>query len=676
MPRHACGFAGLSRSAYLYAVEDVYVADYHLVSELGEDYTTGQLAGTVLVANAGTAGAEGRLSVRLLTADGSLVVSSSHDVALARGGRCEVEVNLHPGRVLPWNDERPHLYRVELCLSVPGQPDTTVSYRTGFRRFELKGGRPRMNGRPVKFRGVNHLTYHPEHGLYTPKEWLRQCLALMKKANVNAIRTHFFSPPELCELCDEMGFYFLQELPIDWGHTYLHKPEWLGPVLYRLEGCVRRDRHHPSIQVWSVGNENMPRNDEEHDDFMNHLRICDRFVKRLDPTRPTMFPPPGPANRIRGILETRIGDIADIHYSFELIREFNETGKFTSPVTWEGRMETTTRRQALERGWSGVWFSSEYGIGNMQPDLQYAPYCQIISDVPEDPLSEKTTQQAFMDRLEREWGYMREDPTCLGGAYFPWIASGSGDQWGWMRWGEDADWGVVMGDLTPKPAFWGMRSIFSPIQFPRRVSWAPGQQEISFEIANGFNSIDLAECTLRTQMGGGPPYLGQMRSWKDVPVSGAPGETVAVKVPLWNPQSRAALEGGAPVVCRCTLLDPWGHHVRHTGDPAGSRGRRAERHAHRPGCTVSERSQPCLRRTLFRAGAGSICRKCSRARTMATSARTTSAGLPSGASTSFAFPCVTCSGWRETTYLRCARKCWRRLTGAWTWAANTAYTCA
>ncbi|HOS43405.1 MAG TPA: glycoside hydrolase family 2 TIM barrel-domain containing protein, partial [Armatimonadota bacterium] len=411
---------------------------------------------------------------------------------------------------------------------------------------------------------------HPEGGMYTPEDWLRQNLLMMKRCNVNAIRTHFYGPRELADLCDELGLYLLQELPIDWGHTYLHDPVHLGPVLHRLQAGVRRDRGHACVMVWSVGNENLPRNEAEYPAFMRHLRWFEQMVKAMDPTRPTMFPPPGPANAIRGIFEARIGEIADIHYSFTLIGQFRETGELKNPRTWgmvpeqkawETTFETHTRAQLMAAGWSGVWFSSEYGINNLLADLLHAPYTSIIADVMEDPLSGKNSQQVFIDRLTREWGLMRDDPSCLGGAYFAWIAAGAGDPWGWTRWGEDADWGILTGDLQPKSVYWAMRAIFSPVQFPARVTWHPGDTTIHIPVTSTFNGLDLADCTLRTQMAGGPPWMGVMREWRDVPMRGAPGEAATLEVPIWGRGSLHTLTGGNPIVCRCTVLDPAGYRV-------------------------------------------------------------------------------------------------------------------
>lgn len=557
MPRHACEFAGLTQPAYFHATECCQIADYHLAATLDDSYQQGTISGTVSVRNSQGISGTGDVVVCILDADQNRVAKVYLPFALEIGESIELPVSLTVPNVLRWNDEFPHLYTVSITLNYTGQPAQTVSYRTGFRRFELKNERPYLNGTPVKFRGVNHLTYHPEHGLYTPEAWLRQNLQLMKKANVNCIRTHYLGPRWLADLCDELGIYLMQELPIDWGTNYIHDPEWVGPALQRLQGGILRDRHHVSVMVWSVGNENMPESLAVAKDGHNHLRIYDRFTKLLDPTRPTMFPPPGPANKITGIFELRVGDIADTHYSFKLLKSFQQTGSVVNPIAWTGEMETSTRAEALARGWSGVWFSSEYGLANLMPDLLHAPYGDIISDVPVDSDARLSTLEVFTDRLAREWGYMRNDPTCLGGAYFPWLCSATGNNpWGWTVWAEDNDWGVVTADLLPKPFFWALRVLFSPVSFPERVAWHKGQDSITVELTNQYNALDLKDCTIRTMMSWAKG--ASTRSWQDIPFACPPGDTRMLEIPLWNKGALESLERGIITLCRVVLLDPTG----------------------------------------------------------------------------------------------------------------------
>lgn len=558
MPRHAMEFAGICQDCCIFAVEKCHVVDFHLKNSVAENLADAVVEGTVEILNTGDLDQKCTLETKLVNSRNLAAYAVSDEFVAPAGRRATRKVRIDVPNVELWNDEKPNLYDVSLVLKCSGQPDRTVVFRTGFRRFEIRDGKPFLNGNPIKFRGVNHLTYHPQGGMYTPEVWLRKNLDLMKRANVNAIRTHFLAPEILATICDEIGMYLLQELPFDWGTDFVHNPEWLGPGMLRFEAGVRRDRHHPAVMVWCLGNENLPNLRTRKDDGYNHLRILGKLVKTLDPTRPTMFPPPGPANKIRGILETRFGDIADTHYSFRMIRDLNETGRFENPETWEGPLEIITREQALAGGWSGTWFSSEYGIFNYQPDLMNSPYLSILTDEKEDALSGKNTLQAFHERLKREWNYMRDDERCLGGAYFPWLCAGVGDPWGWVRWGEDADWGVVTSELLPKPAFWAMREIFSPVQFPERVAWQKGQREIEFEIHNRYNSIDFRDCELRVMTGGGPPYMGQMRSWRKVELSAKPGATARVRAPLWVKRSIEALEEGLPCVMRCVFLDPSG----------------------------------------------------------------------------------------------------------------------
>jgi len=541
MPRHALEYAGLPQPACLFAVDPAHITGHFLVPSLNADFTAGALSGEVTLS--------GPAPLAVAVFDGDVQVATAEYPA---ADRHQVRLALRSPKL--WNDEFPNLYSVRLTVG----DGSCYEFKTGFRRLEFTNGVPTLNGRFVKFRGVNHLTFHPEHGLYTPKDWLRRNLELMKKANVNCIRTHFTGPAALQELCDELGFYLLQEIPIDWGTNFIHDPEWMGPILHRVESVIRRDRHHPSLMVWSVGNENMPESKAASADGWNHLAGLDRFCHQLDPTRPTMFPPPGPANAIKGIFELRVGDIADTHYNFALAMEFMKSDRIANPRSWEADMETTTRAEALARGWSGAFFSSEWGIYNLIPDLLNNPAGNIIATYKgPGPMSGASTTQVFQDRLAVEWGFLRSEPTCLGGAFFPWMSASAGREnpWGWMRFGEDCDWGVVCADFTVKPEFWAMRRAFSPVQLPVRLAWRKGQEQLEFRVQNQFNAIDLTDCVFRAQIA----HAGEtaMRKFFDLSVTGAPGEQARVRVPLTADQ-RNLLDAGHALVLRLTLLRPDG----------------------------------------------------------------------------------------------------------------------
>lgn len=556
MPRHSGEFAGLAQSAYFHCCENCQIADIQIKPTLNSSLTDGEVTGILKIRNFLPQLTVAELTMTLNDPLGKYVAETHHTIDVLPTADSEITISIPVQQPMLWNDEYPNLYLLEIILDSPGQQRQFLQLRCGFRRFDLHDSRALLNGNPVKFRGVNHLTYHPEFGLHTPEAWLRQSMQLMKRANVNCIRTHYLGPRCLADICDELGIYLLQELPIDWGTNYIHDPRWVGPAMQRIHGGVLRDRNHTSVMMWSVGNENMPESLAVAEDGYNHLQIYNHFVKLLDPTRPTIFPPPGPANKIRGILELHQGDVADTHYSFKLIKDFLQTGEVSNPIAWTGEMKTTTREEALARGWSGVWFSSEYGIANLMPDLQQAPYGNIIDDCAQASDAELTTMQMFTARLQREWGYMRDEASCLGGAYFPWLCSAAGNNpWGWTVWAEDNDWGVITADLLPKPEFWALRILFSPIWFPQKVSWRSGEKTIQFELHNQYNAIDLAACTFRTMCGTGN---NPGRDWRDVQVICPPGKKTMVDFPLWNEDTIKCLERGLKSIYRILLIDPMG----------------------------------------------------------------------------------------------------------------------
>lgn len=558
MPRHAMEFAGISQDSWLVAVEPVYVSAIQATAAPDASGRRGMLTGSVEVFNRGATVQAARVTITIKDRHEGRVQFETRTCTVRPGKRRNVPLGIRVAGIRPWSDEDPALYDVVVQLTVPRQASQTVRFRTGFRHLGVAGGKPRLNGKFIKFRGVNLLTFHPEHGMHMPPSWLRRNLELMKKANINAIRTHFTAPPELAALCDEMGFYLLQEITIDWVSDLLSERRVLGPILARVEGAVLRDRLNPSVVGWTVGNENLPPGPRTRDVYWSNVRLCHRLAKRLAPDRITMAPPPGPANKVKGLLETRIGDVADTHYNFAYIRDLNSKGRMLEPVHWGGEHVTVTRKQVRRRGWSGVWFSSEWGLVNAMPDLLNAPYASVIADHPEDPLSGRSTMQVFVNRVAPEWQYMRDDPACLGGAFFPWMCAGSGDPWGWMQWGEDADWGVVTHDLQLKPFFWALRVIYSPVQFQPRAVWRKGDKTFRFKVLNLHHKRNLNECVLRTMMAGGGGFMGVMRRWKDFRFDCAPGESAEIEVPIWNEVTLQALKNGQPVVCRCILLEPSG----------------------------------------------------------------------------------------------------------------------
>ncbi|WP_327180732.1 glycoside hydrolase family 2 TIM barrel-domain containing protein [Streptomyces sp. NBC_01334] len=161
--------------------------------------------------------------------------------------------------VEPWSAERPRLYDVTVSTAAE-----TVTLRAGFRTVEIRGDRFLVNGRRVVFHGVNRHETHPLRGRVFDEEHAREDLARMKRFNVNAIRTSHYPPhPRLLDLADELGFWVVLECDlethgfdkVDWVGNPSDDPTWRAAYLDRIERTVERDKNHPSIVIWSLGNE-------------------------------------------------------------------------------------------------------------------------------------------------------------------------------------------------------------------------------------------------------------------------------------------------------------------------------------------------------------------------------------------------------------------------------------
>jgi beta-galactosidase len=159
----------------------------------------------------------------------------------------------------PWSAESPRLYDAE--LATPGE---RVRVRIGFRTVEVRDGQLLVNGKAILLRGVNRHEWHPDHGRAVPAETRREDLLLMKRHNINAVRTSHYPPhPDFLALCDELGVWVIDECDLEthgfslvgWAGNPSAGPTWRPALLDRMRRMVERDKNHPSIIIWSLGNE-------------------------------------------------------------------------------------------------------------------------------------------------------------------------------------------------------------------------------------------------------------------------------------------------------------------------------------------------------------------------------------------------------------------------------------
>jgi len=252
---------GIERSVTLYAAPMARLRDFDVTAGLQNDWRDGRFA---LAAT--TQGAGAGMRVRATILDGRRLVLTREAAVVGDTARLEGVVPA----VRAWSAEDPALYTLLIELvGADGRLIEATSRRIGFRTVEIAGGEIRVNGRRVMIRGVNRHEHDPRTFHVLSEATMRRDVELMKQANVNAVRTsHYPNDPRWYDLADEYGLYIMDEANIE-SHGYLsltqetgdptlnlgHRPEWAAAHLDRVTRMVERDKNHPSVIFWSLGNE-------------------------------------------------------------------------------------------------------------------------------------------------------------------------------------------------------------------------------------------------------------------------------------------------------------------------------------------------------------------------------------------------------------------------------------
>ncbi|HMA53049.1 MAG TPA: glycoside hydrolase family 2 TIM barrel-domain containing protein [Acidobacteriota bacterium] len=282
--------AGIERDVYLYATPKIRISDFEVRAGLDAQYRNGRLAVTAELAggDAGAGQAPPSVSLTLLDRSGKKVLSAKKAAVNPAQGRAVVRFEAALAQVARWSAETPDLYRLVLELNDPsGKPLEAVTSRIGFRTSEIKNGQLLVNGAAVLLKGVNRHEHDPFTAHVISEESMRRDIELMKRSNINAVRTcHYPNDPRWYELCDEYGLYVVDEANIEshgmgYGEKSLAKdPAWGPAHLDRIARMVERDKNHPSVIIWSLGN--------EAGDGVN-FEDAYAWVKKRDPSRPVQY---------------------------------------------------------------------------------------------------------------------------------------------------------------------------------------------------------------------------------------------------------------------------------------------------------------------------------------------------------------------------------------------------
>jgi beta-galactosidase len=271
--------SGFDRGVMLYSVADVRIADMFVVADLDDSYVNGLYDATVTLQNSSDEMFKGSVEVSVVetrfnyqTAQlecGRTIAKLKRGVSIDGCNAIDVAFSRTFGHVDVWSHETPNLYTTLVTLKdSKGNIIESSVCNTGFRRVEIKDGVLLLNGKRLLINGVNIHEHNPATGHVISKEQMLNDIWLMKQYNINAVRTsHYPQPTEWYDLCDIHGILLVDEANIEahgcgtsWHESYpefhpSHREEWKGTHHDRVRSMVERDKNHPSVIIWSMGNE-------------------------------------------------------------------------------------------------------------------------------------------------------------------------------------------------------------------------------------------------------------------------------------------------------------------------------------------------------------------------------------------------------------------------------------
>lgn len=254
--------SGITRSVFLLARPKLYIHDFEVVSDLDASFANGTFSLFIDIKNSLPKGHKVYLEYKIKD-ENQLILSEKKEVNIKGNDIANASFYAEIPKIHSWNAENPNLYTLLITLKDDHNKILeSTSTKIGFRNVKIANGLLLVNGIPVTLKGTNIHEHSPEKGQYLPETRLLEDIRLMKQFNFNAVRqSHYPFPERWYELCDEHGIYVVDEANIEshglyYGERSLaHFPEWEKAHLDRMIRMVKRDKNHPSVIIWSMGNE-------------------------------------------------------------------------------------------------------------------------------------------------------------------------------------------------------------------------------------------------------------------------------------------------------------------------------------------------------------------------------------------------------------------------------------
>ncbi|MEL7119235.1 MAG: glycoside hydrolase family 2 TIM barrel-domain containing protein [Bacteroidota bacterium] len=452
--------SGLHREVFVTASPKVHLYDFAVRTDLDENYEDAQLQIRPEVKMYDKTAIKGwNIEAQLYDANNNTVLPKAISLSvedlinerLPRLGHVPFPIMQAPiSNPEKWSAESPNLYT--LVLSLIDDKGTAKEYRStqiGFREIEIKDGQLLVNGQSVLLYGVNRHDHHMRLGKTVTRKSMEKDVLLMKQFNVNAVRTsHYPNDPYFYSLCDKYGIYVMDEANLEThgvGSLLSNNQRWMTPHVERALRMAERDKNHPSILFWSLGNESGM--------GPNHAAMA-QYLHEFDPTRP-------------------------VHYEGAQSDLKVRTAKDPSWVDVRSRMYATiedmvTMARQNEDGRPVVWCEYAHSMGNSTGNL------------------------------DEFWEAIRREKRLIGAFIWDWIDQGIikklddgrevyayGGDFGESK--HDNNFclnGIINADQTPKPATWEVKKIYQPISLKAYVDpWRP--KPFHYDITNWHSFTNL-----------------------------------------------------------------------------------------------------------------------------------------------------------------------------------------
>ena len=476
--KHQIG--GILRDVELTCRPKQHFEKLYVETELDDDYRDAELKLTYKLSE----GAPTHIKFELWDEESTLVESVSRPADGPDG-----QMNISVANPRKWDAEHPHLYTLVGTLSQGGHEILKTTKQIGFREVVVEGNKLLVNGLPVKLRGANRHDIHPILGRTTTPAQDLQDVLLAKECNINFIRTSHYPPSErFLDFCDQYGIYVEDETAVCFVGSHRTKayqasgsteddPNFTGRYLSQLQEMVENHRNHPSIIIWSIGNENW---------FGNNFVESYNWVKENDQTRPVIYSYPGlvpDSLNIYDILSMHYpdwtGDIEQFgidikgfdHDAMPVL--FDEWAHVACYNNFELQDDPNVRNfwsESLDRMWTKL-FETEGGLGG-------AIWCMLDETfmLPKD-----------LEGFNEWWGILDKDviPATYEG---PTVGYG--------------EWGIIDTWRRKKPEFWGTKKAYSPTKITvRHLDQFEPNTALTIPIHNRFDHTNFNELIIAWQYG-------------------------------------------------------------------------------------------------------------------------------------------------------------------------------